>query len=218
MFAGLAGTLAFAQSSGTTQPTSGTSTDTTSTDKNTVNKTTTRGTSKGTGHEGHMSGAAGTGEESMVGKQDREFMMHAAMGGMTEVQLAQMAQQKAESQEVKDYARKLEQDHTQANEKLKAIAQERQVSLPTDIGAEHQQMVTKLNGLSGAEFDKAYVKMMVSDHKKDVKEFEKVANRSMDSDLKNFASATAPTLKEHLTAAQQLQSGSTRSRSADTHK
>jgi putative membrane protein len=224
MYTGLAATLAFAQSSATPQsgqqtpaasdqsPTHGTPT---MNDKS-MNKSTTRGSNKGADHSGHMAGAAGTGEQSMVSKQDHEFMTKAAMGGMAEVQLAQMAQQKAASQEVKDYARKLEQDHTKANEKLKAIAQERQVSLPSDIGPEHQQMVSKLNNLSGAEFDRAYIKMMVSDHKKDVKEFEREANRSMDTDLKEFASSTAPTLREHLTAAQQLQSGSMRSRSADS--
>jgi len=160
------------------------------------------------------SGAAGS-SESMVGKTDQEFMTRAAKGGMTEVQLAQMAQQKASSQEVKDYARKIEQDHTQANEKLKAIAQERQFQLPADAGPEHQGMASKLNNLSGEEFDRAYVKMMVQDHKKDIKEFERASNRTMDSNLKEFASGTLPKLKEHLSMAEQL-SGSTRSRKAPT--
>jgi len=166
-------------------------------------------------HQGHVAGAAGNSgsDGMMVGKSDHKFMPEAAMGGLAEVQLAQMAQQKASSQEVKDYARRLEQDHTKANEQLKTISQQRQVSLPSDIG-EHQAMVTKLNGLSGPAFDQAYMKMMVQDHRKDIKAFERESNTGMDSDLKNFASSTLPTLREHLQMAEQL-NNSTRSRKAD---
>ena len=152
--------------------------------------------------------------ESMVGKSDKEFLTNAAQGGMMEVKLAQMAQQKAVTQEVKDFGKKLEQDHTKANEKLKEIAKERNIDLPSDI-AEQQLTVPKLRNLSGAEFDRAYMNMMVKDHKKDIKEFEKEANRGMDSSVKEFASSTLPTLKEHLDMAQQI-NNSTRSRKADT--
>jgi putative membrane protein len=140
-------------------------------------------------------------------------MMEAAQGGMMEVRLAQMAQQKAASEEVKQYAQKLEQDHTKANEKLKKIAEERQVSLPTDLG-KHQQEMAKFENLSGEAFDRAYIQMQVRDHKKDISAFRKQADRGMDTDLKEFASATLPELEQHLQQAQQLQT-STRSRKAD---
>jgi putative membrane protein len=170
------------------------------------------GKMSGSEHGGHVAGAAGD-NGSMVSAIDHKFLEDAARGGLAEVQLAQMAQQKASSQEVKDYARKLEQDHSQANEKLKAIAQQRQVQLPTDLG-EHQQMISKLSNLSGDEFDRAYMRMMVQDHKKDIKEFQRESNRSIDSDLKEFASTTLPTLQQHLQSAEQI-NGSTRSRKAD---
>jgi putative membrane protein len=170
------------------------------------------GKMSGSENGGHVAGAAGD-SGSMVSATDRKFMEDAARGGMAEVQLAQMAQQKASRQEVKDYARKLEQDHTQANDKLKSIAQQRQIQLSTDIG-EHQQMVSRLSNLSGDEFDRAYMRMMVQDHKKDIKEFQRESNRSIDSDLKEFASTTLPTLQQHLQSAEQINS-STRSRKAD---
>jgi len=172
----------------------------------------------GAAQSGHVAGAAGSASEetAMVSKSDEAFMHHAVTGGLTEVQLAQMAQQKASSQEVKEFARKIEQDHTQANNKLKTIAQERNVTLPTDVGPEHQQIVSKLSSLSGEEFDRAYVKMMVQDHRKDIKEFQKESTRSIDTDLKEFASSTLPTLQQHLQAAEQLNS-STRSRKADSN-
>jgi putative membrane protein len=161
--------------------------------------------------QGHVAGAAGSGDQSMVGANDRNFMTKAAQGGMMEVQLAQMAQQKASSDEVKQYAKRLEQDHTKANDQLKQIAQERQVSLPTDLGP-HQQQMAKFQNLSGEEFDRAYIRMQVQHHKKDISEFRKQSNRGMDSDLKAFASAQLPTLEQHLQQAQQL-SGSTGTRS-----
>jgi putative membrane protein len=168
---------------------------------------------QGSSGQGHVAGAAGSGDQSMIGPSDRNFMMKAAQGGMMEVRLAQMAQQKAASDEVKQYAQRLEQDHTKANEKLKQIAQERQVSLPTDLGP-HQKDVSKLQNLSGEAFDRAYIQMQIKDHKKDISEFRKQSNRGMDTDLKEFASAQLPTLEQHLQQAQQLQT-STRSRKSD---
>jgi putative membrane protein len=161
-----------------------------------------------------VAGAAGEGEKSMVSQNDRNFMTKAAQGGMMEVQLAQLAQQKAASEEVKQYAHKLEQDHTKANEELKKIAQDRQVNLPSDLGP-HQQELAKFQNLSGEAFDREYIKMQIKDHKKDIGEFRKQANRGMDSDLKAFASAQLPTLEQHLQQAQQLSSSTgTRSRKA----
>ncbi|HYO80742.1 MAG TPA: DUF4142 domain-containing protein [Bryobacteraceae bacterium] len=170
------------------------------------------------GSHGSHSGQQGSGSASgdMVGGPDKAFMMKAAQGGLAEVQLAEMAEQKATREDIKEFARKLKQDHSDANQKLMAIAKERNVQLPTDLG-HHQAMVTKLNGLSGAAFDNAWTKMQVQHHKKDVSDFRKQANRGLDSDLKGFASATLPTLEQHLQTAQGLASNrsNTRSRSND---
>jgi len=149
----------------------------------------------------------------MVGKSDEQFMMKAAQGGLMEVEVARLAQEKASSSEVKEFARKLEQDHTKANDQLKQLAAQKNVQLPTDIGP-HKAMVDKLRNASGDQFDKAFLKMQTQHHKKDISEFEKEGNRGMDSDVKALASSTLPTLQEHLRQAQELQ-GSTRGRTAD---
>jgi putative membrane protein len=155
-------------------------------------------------------------DESMVGQSDRQFMNKAAMSSMMEVQLADIAQEKAASSEVKEYAAKLKQDHQKANEQLKEIAEQRSVSLPTDMG-KHQQQMQRLNNLSGEEFDRAYLKMQVDHHKKDIKEFQRQSNRGMDSNLKSFATAQLPVLQQHLEQAQQLsKSTGTRARSTDS--
>jgi putative membrane protein len=165
-------------------------------------------------HAGHkedhgMSSSHGAG--LMVGAVDQQFMIKAAQSGLMEVEAARLAQEKATSNEVKEYARKLEQDHSAANEKLKALAAQKNVDLPTDMG-HHRAMLDKVKGMSGDNFDKQWMKMQVQHHRKDVSDFQKQTNRAMDS-MSNFASSTLPTLQEHLRTAEQLQS-STRGRSS----
>jgi putative membrane protein len=141
--------------------------------------------------------------------------MEAAQGGMMEVQLAQLAQQKTSSDEVKQFAKELEQDHSKANEELKDLAKQKNVELPTDMGPKHQSHVAKLQNMSGDQFDRAYMKQMVDDHKKDVSKFQKQSEKSMDTHVKEFAAKTLPKLQGHLQKAQELNT-STRSRKADT--
>ncbi|HYI93806.1 MAG TPA: DUF4142 domain-containing protein [Bryobacteraceae bacterium] len=148
----------------------------------------------------------------MVGKADHDFLVNAAQSNMAEIEATRLAQEKASSSEVKEFARKLEQDHQKSSEKLKELAKQKNVDLPTDMG-KHAQMVEKFRSLSGDKFDKEFMKMQVSHHKKDVSAFQKQTERSMDSDVKTFASMTLPTLQQHLQEAQQLE-GSTRGRSA----
>jgi len=144
----------------------------------------------------------------MIGEKDKKFLTDASEGGLMEVQMAQKAQQQASSQAVKDFARQLEQDHTNANKQLTDIATQRNVSLPTTpMANNHQQAMDKLTKLTGADFDKQYIKMMIKDHKKDIKEFESEANNGMDTSLKNFASSTLPTLRNHLQMAEQIDKG-----------
>lgn len=140
----------------------------------------------------------------MVHATDQKFMIDAARGGMMEVQLGQTAQQKASSSAIKELGKKIEQDHTQAGNELAALAKAKNVSLPTDTGGE-KVIIDKVSSLSGAAFDKAYLKAMVRDHKKDVKEFQHESAVGIDSDVKAFAAKTLPTLQEHLRMAEDLQ-------------
>jgi len=95
-------------------------------------------------------------------------------------------------------------DHSKANTELMTLASGKGITLPTALDEKHQKEVTKLSGMSGAEFDRAYAKMMLSDHNKDVSEFEKQSTRGSDPDLKAFATKTLPTLQEHLQMARAL--------------
>lgn len=132
-----------------------------------------------------------------VDKDDADFAVKAANGGMAEVQLAQLAQQKATSADVKEFAAKMITDHTKANNNLMAIAKQKSITLPATLGNDEQKIMADLSKKTGADFDKAYVKDMVEDHDKDVKLFSDEAKDAKDADLKSFAGTTLPTLKEH---------------------
>jgi putative membrane protein len=130
-----------------------------------------------------------------------DFMLTAASGGMLEVTLGQMAQEKGSSADVKAFGQKMIEDHGKANAELKTLAASKNVTLPVKPLAEHQKHIDEMSKLSGADFDKHYMSMMVTDHQKDVAEFEK-ASKMEDPDVKGFATKTLPVLKSHLEMAQ----------------
>jgi putative membrane protein len=146
---------------------------------------------------------ATTGERRTPAPATTAFLKEAADGGMAEVELAQLAQQKASSQQVKDLAKKIESDHTSANTELKSLAQSKSVTLPADISAAHKATKARLSKLAGASFDKAYTAEMVKDHQKDIAAFKK-QQASTDADVKQFVTKTLPTLEQHLQMAQAI--------------
>jgi putative membrane protein len=148
-----------------------------------------------------------TGTSSMqsaakLSSADKSFVEKAAIGGLAEVQMGKLAQQKAGSDQVKQFGTRMVDDHSKANDQLKQVASSKGIALPSDLDSEHKSKMSKLEKLSGAQFDRAYMDDMVSDHKKDVAEFQKQAKSGNDADIKGFASKTLPTLQEHLTMAE----------------
>jgi len=133
---------------------------------------------------------------------DHQFIMEAAQGGLAEVELGQMASSKAQSAEVKQFAQRMVTDHGKANEELKSLAQSKNMTLPTDVGAKHKATKERLEKLSGAQFDRAYMQDMLSDHQKDVNDFRKESQSGKDPEVKAWAAKTLPTLQEHLQMAQ----------------
>ena len=137
-------------------------------------------------------------------ERDYRFVTEAARGGMLEVQLGQLAQQKASSQAVRDFAQRMVTDHSKANDELKQIVSTKSATPPTEISRRENFMFDRLQKLSGKDFDKAYSNHMVRDHKKDLKEFQDAAKDVTDPDLKAFAQKTAATIQGHLRMAQDL--------------
>lgn len=179
-----------------------------------------------------------------LNRQDEKFVRDAARGGQMEVHMGKLGVQKAQNEQVKQFAQKLIDDHTKANQELKQIASSKGITLPdsadevagtgrdtdrsrvreksdAEAGSSRQKVrdraaasgekagnkaeMQKLHSLSGTDFDREFVRMAVTDHEKDVKEFEKASQKLDDAELKSFAQKTLPTLREHLQQARGLQ-------------
>ena len=143
---------------------------------------------------------------SSVDTSDKKFTLEAASGGLTEVALGKLAIQKAVSAKVKDFGQMMVTDHSAANDKLMALAKSKNISLPATPNADDQKTIDELSTKSGADFDKAYVDDMVTDHKKDISKFEDASKNCKDADLKAFATNTLPTLQKHLNAINAIKS------------
>ncbi len=137
--------------------------------------------------------------------QDDGFVKKAARDGIAEVELAKLAADRASDPEVKQFAQRIQQDHQKANQELQQLASQKGISLPSDADRMHQKEEKTLSQLNGTDFDKSYIKELVKDHKKDVKEFDKEAKKGKDSDVKNWAAQNLNTLKDHLQTAQNLE-------------
>lgn len=135
---------------------------------------------------------------------DTHFAKEAAQGGMAEVKLGQLAQDKGGSDSVKNFGKRMVDDHSKAGDKLKGVATQENITLPTEISAKDQATYDKLSKLNGAAFDRAYAKDMVKDHEADVAAFQKEANGGKVDSLKGFASDTLPTLQDHLKEAKEM--------------
>ncbi len=133
-----------------------------------------------------------------VDANDSKFATTAANAGMTEVNAGKMAQEKAVSTRIKNFATMMVNDHTKAGDELAAIAKTKNITLPPEPDADSKKMTADMAKKSGKAFDKAYVNQMVDDHKKAVKLFEDASQNCKDPDLKAFAAKTLPTLKMHL--------------------
>ncbi|MDQ1151286.1 DUF4142 domain-containing protein [Sphingobacterium zeae] len=133
-----------------------------------------------------------------VSEDDAKFVTEAANGGMTEVELGKLAQQKGQHADVKAFGEMMVKDHSKANDEIATLAQSKNITLPATLGAEEQNLKDELSKKSPSDFDKSYIEAMVNDHEKDVKLFENASKNLKDADLKMFVDKTLPTLRSHL--------------------
>jgi len=138
---------------------------------------------------------------------DKAFANEAASGGLAEVQLGQLAQQKASSPDVKQFGQRMVDDHTKANQELQSIAATENLTLATQPGKAEQAAQQRLQHAEGAAFDRAYVDHMVQDHQKDVAAFRKEAQSGQDPAVKAFAQKYLPVIEQHLQMAKELNKG-----------
>jgi putative membrane protein len=147
-----------------------------------------------------------TGVNSALGvaPTTQDFVTEAAQSDMFEIQSSQLAQQKSDNAQVKSFAQQMVTDHTKTTDELKPLAQQANVTPPTQMSSSQQSMLDKLKSLNGGDFSKQYVDDQVSGHKDAVSLFERYGKGGDNGPLKSWATQTLPTLQHHLDMANQL--------------
>ena len=136
---------------------------------------------------------------------DKDFILQAEKDNLQERVLGRMAQEQSQNDAVRDYGKTLVNDHNDALKKLVDLMNKNGLQQPKGLPEERIEAVRKLQGLSGAAFDREFVNMMVKDHQKAVDEFRHVAATSQNPDVRDYAKNVLPTLEKHLKDAQELQ-------------
>jgi putative membrane protein len=137
-------------------------------------------------------------------KEDADFVVNAASGGMMEVQLGQIAQTNSTNQRVKAFGAMMVMDHSEGGVKLKDLASAKNITLPIVVSNRQQKVIEDLQKKKGGAFDRAYISSMVNDHKDDIKEFEKQAGKGTDAQIVAFANSNLEMLHRHLDSANSL--------------
>ena len=150
-----------------------------------------------------------TGPDSSLANQqaiaDQTFVRKALEGNAVEVQLGQLAQQKSQSADVKQFGQKMVNDHGQMADKwFKPIAKQLDVSEPKGPSKKDKKEIEKLQGLSGQDFDREYIATMVKDHKEDLKEFKDEAQSAQNQNVKQAAQQGAGVISQHLQMIEQI--------------
>jgi putative membrane protein len=149
-----------------------------------------------TGDVTHMSGVDG---------DEAAFMKKAAIGGMMEVEAGRIAL-KSTNPKVKAFAAQMVADHSKANAELKALALKKEILLPAEFPAEDKAHMDAMKKMTGADFDKHYIDMMVTDHDKTIALF-KTGSNAQDKEVKDFANKTIPVITGHFEKAKAIQAG-----------
>jgi putative membrane protein len=142
-----------------------------------------------------------------VDSSDANFAKEAAGGGMAEVQLSKLAQQKSNNQKIKDFAAMMITDHTNAGDTLAMIAKNKNITLPAGLDPDHQKIYDELSKMSGPDFDKKYLKVMADDHQGALKLMQNEAANGKDADLKAFAAKVAIVVQKHINALDKITGG-----------
>jgi len=141
------------------------------------------------------------------GSPDQKFIDQAARGSLAEIELGRLAQKNASQGQVKSFGDRMAADHSKAFEELKRIAAAKGRALPAEPDKEMRGQIDKLQAVTGPGFDRAYMNLMVADHRRDVADFRKEARSGKDPQVKAFAARTLPTLEDHLKHARLTQAG-----------
>lgn len=135
---------------------------------------------------------------------DKSFLKSALQGSLAVVQASQLALQRSSSDQVKQFAQHMVDDHAQLDDQLKPIAANLSVKAPTEPPKKEKAEITKLQGLTGADFDKAYVQLMLKDHEADAEAFKHEEDKGQSPALKDAVTKADPVIQSHLKMIQDI--------------
>ncbi len=140
-----------------------------------------------------------------------EFVRMAAMSDLFEIQSSQLAGQRSQNPQVKQFAQRMVTDHTKTTNEMKQLMQQagsgplQNMQMPSGLDQKHQALLTQLQQAQGPQFDQMYIQQQVQAHQMAVDMFRNYAQAGDHAQLKQFASQTLPALQQHLQMAQELQ-------------
>ena len=168
------------------------------------------------GAQAGSSTASGSGAAAALGKADQKMIKDMAMANLAEIEAGRMAQSKSQSEQVKNFAQQMIDDHTRALTEVQQLAQTKGVALPTELDRTHKRAAERMGALSGEAFDRAYMRQSgLADHKKTHALLQQAQSRAKDPDVKALAARTAPIVDQHLNSAQQLNKDTARGSSGN---
>lgn len=163
---------------------------------------------------GATASGAGTASTAKLSRGDRNMLVSMAQANMAEIDMARMAQNKSQNEQVKNFAQQMIDDHSKALEELRQLAQARGLTLSNDLDRANRARADRLAALSGEAFDQAYMAQAgVADHKKSHSNLRSAQSRARDPELRALAARTLPVVDQHLNSAQQLHKNTARGRS-----
>ena len=150
--------------------------------------------------------AAREGQPPSVSAADQDFTMKTMQGHLGEVNTARIALQKSDNSEVRDYANMIQSDHNNALKTLSDLMTDKNVPQARTLAPEIQQDISRMNNLTGPEFDREFINMMVQDHQETVEMFRDHLAIVQNPDVKEYIEDLLPKLEMHLDKGKQIQS------------
>lgn len=155
----------------------------------------------------NLSQPSGQRSSNALSEFDRRFMEQAAQSDMTEIMTSRLALERSSNPQVQAYAQRMVEQHTDSSARLQRLAQQKNVTLPRQIGSENEAMLQQLQGLQGAQFDQAYMNGQLSAHTKAEDLYQQAVAEASDPDVKAFASAVRPLISQHRSMAESMVAG-----------
>ncbi len=145
-----------------------------------------------------------TPESASSGKDSKQFLAQAMQDSLAEIEVCNLALEKASDDEIKAFSQQMIDDHSRIGREIEDLANRKGVPLPRDVTSEQRSTYDELSGLSGQEFERKFVEHNVEDHEKDIEEFRQQSEQGDDPDIRAFAEKGAQRLSEHLKMAQEV--------------